>query len=87
MIRLCFVRPRWPVLIITPNMLLANQWKDEWNKWVTNAPVFVMKAKNSKFLNCIGAASIVCISSYTFLANSDVSLLIVLCLVLFVLVK
>jgi len=73
MIRLCFKHPRWPVLVVTPNLHLAHQWADEWNLWVSGGCVVVVDKNNIDSLHKVQALEIICITSYHYLKRQQVS--------------
>lgn len=73
MIRLCFVRGRWPLLIVAPNAEVLLQWEQEWKKWVANVKTFVIMKKTAPWVKHLGNSNIVCLTTYYFLGNSHVS--------------
>ena len=73
MIRLCFKHPRWPVLVVTPNLHLAHQWADEWNLWVSGGCVVVVDKNNIDSLHKVRDVEIICITSYQYLKRQQAS--------------
>lgn len=72
MIRLCFERPLYPVLIIAPNLYLSHQWAKEWKKWVIGAPVVVVDKKSIDSIYKAEGATIICITTYYYLQRTEV---------------
>ena len=54
----------YPCLIVTQNMQLCEQWKEEWEKWVTGVSILIINLWTACLLSDIENTEVVCITSY-----------------------
>ena len=74
---MCMQHQQWPVLMVTKNWTLCEQLKKEWEMWINNVKILIVKSETMPVLgelpqDFMTLNPVVCLTTYDMLGKPQV---------------